>query len=392
MSTRKGLFALIGVAAIVTIAVAGTLTTFAHDKDGPHKKLFGFRWYQSVQGGNYDAWMTLSTSQVWLECDGGAASCGGKWNVPFSSSLSDWNGQPSTVHYDLAPDQSPEYDINVVILDELPVPGLLGVSFPLDVNGEVCDFDSCTVWYNDILIADDMHSGDYGTSASRRATLLHELGHGISLRHESVNGDESVHYACGEDNTGPIPHSLMAYDCIDPVAVGGQGEGYIHDWDVCGVNHAYHDPTIGYASCAGAAPPTDTPPPPPPTETPAPPATATEVPVDPVETPPNTVEAPPTDTPPNTATRTATRTRTPTRTPEDGLAGDSSCDNLVTSVDSALILQLVAGMLSSLPCYENADVNGDGRVDSVDSLLILQYVAGFLHLLPAGASAPLSIW
>lgn len=35
-------------------------------------------------------------------------------------------------------------------------------------------------------------------------------------------------------------------------------------------------------------------------------------------------------------------------------------------------------MLNALNCTESADVNGDGTVNSIDSALILQYIAGLV--------------
>ena len=89
-----------------------------------------------------------------------------------------------------------------------------------------------------------------------------------------------------------------------------------------------------------------------------------------------------------TATASPTATlpggQTPTRTPPppEQLLGDVNCDQTVTAVDSALVLQLDAGLVSSLSCLENGDVNGDGRSNSLDAALILQYVAGLLARLP----------
>jgi hypothetical protein len=89
----------------------------------------------------------------------------------------------------------------------------------------------------------------------------------------------------------------------------------------------------------------------------------------------------PTNTPPQpaTPTRTATRTRTPT---PEGVVGDASCDEIVNSIDAALVLQLVADLLQAFGCDADVDVNGDGRVDAIDAALILQFDAGFLDSLP----------
>jgi len=65
-----------------------------------------------------------------------------------------------------------------------------------------------------------------------------------------------------------------------------------------------------------------------------------------------------------------------------GLNGDVNCDENVNSIDAALVLQLSAGLLSSLECADAADVNHDGSVNAIDAALILQHTAGLLPVLP----------
>jgi hypothetical protein len=62
--------------------------------------------------------------------------------------------------------------------------------------------------------------------------------------------------------------------------------------------------------------------------------------------------------------------------------GDVNCDGAVNSIDAALLLQLDAGLIASLPCPDAADVNGDSSINAVDAALILQYDAGLIDILP----------
>jgi hypothetical protein len=106
------------------------------------------------------------------------------------------------------------------------------------------------------------------------------------------------------------------------------------------------------------------------TNTPVPP-TATATPVPPTAT----------NTPlPPTATNTPLPP-TATRTPVAKACGDVNDDGHVNSIDAALILQLEAGLLSSLVNMPSADVNHDGHVNSVDAALILQLEAGLITTL-----------
>ncbi len=63
------------------------------------------------------------------------------------------------------------------------------------------------------------------------------------------------------------------------------------------------------------------------------------------------------------------------------LLGDANCNGTVNAIDSALILQISAGLLGELSCSRNADVNASGSTDSIDAALILQFVAGLLPAL-----------
>ncbi|MEX0786409.1 MAG: dockerin type I domain-containing protein [Dehalococcoidia bacterium] len=85
------------------------------------------------------------------------------------------------------------------------------------------------------------------------------------------------------------------------------------------------------------------------------------------------------------AAPTATATATPVEPPasQPGLTGDVDCNDAVDSRDATLVLQYVAGLISSLACSENAHTNGDGTINAADAMLILQRQAGLLSRLPA---------
>jgi hypothetical protein len=64
------------------------------------------------------------------------------------------------------------------------------------------------------------------------------------------------------------------------------------------------------------------------------------------------------------------------------LLGDVDCSGAVNAIDAALILQLTAALIDSLPCPQNGDTNEDGQVNVLDAALILQLVAGLIDSLP----------
>jgi alpha-tubulin suppressor-like RCC1 family protein len=62
--------------------------------------------------------------------------------------------------------------------------------------------------------------------------------------------------------------------------------------------------------------------------------------------------------------------------------GDVNCDGQTDSIDAALVLQYVAGLVTSLPCLDAGNVNGDDTISSIDAALILQYSAALIPSLP----------
>ena len=65
--------------------------------------------------------------------------------------------------------------------------------------------------------------------------------------------------------------------------------------------------------------------------------------------------------------------------------GDVNCDGAATSVDAALVLQVVAALIdrAALPCDDSIDADPrDGGVTSIDALAILQSSAGLIGGLP----------
>lgn len=363
MRSKPAALYFLGVAAAATVLVALIGGGLAEGHEGhPQKKLFEERWYHQVQGDDYAGWMTLGTSEFWYECGASEADCESRWGAPGQNAVDDWNTVETTVRLNQLPTQTMENDFNIYFQDDvLGDPSLLGIMLSYDENEDLC-FASCEVHFVDVRVGDAAHSGAYDTLEERQGTVAHEIGHGFGLRHESVNADESELYDCGIDDTGEIPVSIMSYNCIDP-APFGQGVFEVQPWDVCGVNHAYFDPTIGFAGCDGLGGPS-------PSEEPSP-----------------TEEPTPTDS--------------PGPTPGDGevLFGDVDCNGNPNPVDALKMLRTDAGLPVNQPsgCPQMGepvtidgtewlwgDIGCNGVVDPVDSLLVLRFDAGLVVNQPQG--------
>ncbi len=79
-------------------------------------------------------------------------------------------------------------------------------------------------------------------------------------------------------------------------------------------------------------------------------------------------------TPTPTHSPTPTPTHSPTPTPTGSIWGDLNCTDGVGITDVMLGLEIVAGVLSSLPCSASADVDCNGVVNGLDVLDLLRFV------------------
>jgi hypothetical protein len=118
------------VTVLAIFALANEQTAEAHPNVHPQKKLFAGRWYKPG--------VDLTTSPPWFLCDGNESACANKWISPAYNALAEWNLQPSTARFVLQPDQNPNHDVNVVIVDSFGPPGLLGIALFYDVQGNEC--------------------------------------------------------------------------------------------------------------------------------------------------------------------------------------------------------------------------------------------------------------
>jgi len=71
-------------------------------------------------------------------------------------------------------------------------------------------------------------------------------------------------------------------------------------------------------------------------------------------------------------------TAAPPQSEPGDLVGDVNCDQRMDAKDVLLVFQFNAGLLRTLPCPQNADVDTNRRITSVDALLMLQRIAGLI--------------
>jgi endoglucanase len=111
----------------------------------------------------------------------------------------------------------------------------------------------------------------------------------------------------------------------------------------------------------------------------------------------NTPRPTPTLTPTITSTSTPTPTLTQTSTPiitstatPITMYGDIDENNIINSLDFALLRQYLLGMITSFPGNngnKNADVNGDGSINSIDFGFMRQYLLGYIDKFPAAQNS-----
>jgi hypothetical protein len=225
----------------------------------PSKSMWPDRWYQRVSdSGSYVTWMTLSGHRHYEDSSFSTA-----WATPITNALNGWNNTDTTISIgDTTPVSS--HDVHIVVTNSttshlgraLSTNGALGIIYLFDELQHVCDLNApssygdCdanhtrpnTWWYAAVLVDNDAHSGAlYGTAYQREASVSHELGHAIVLAHDGLNDSD-----CG---TASVPASVMDYDCLDFGVLKSPT-----DWDVCGVNHAYDDPTWRDDGCFATYP------------------------------------------------------------------------------------------------------------------------------------------
>lgn len=255
MKRRYVMVALLAMAALATPTIARSHNGTFHYMNAVNST----RAYQNVVGGNYTAWMSLSTSQGLYTCDGDTAVCTAKWQPGITQALSAWNITPTTVFFQHMPDNSFFYDVNIRVEDVIPGHETsIGTVLLYDQSYTLCNPAPSSElecpggrWYYAwVILGDDESTGPFGTTAAKKAAVGHELGHVLALKHESVGN------VCGMDtwrdpiyDAFTVPQSIMSYHCIAPTAIGGIGLTDPTAWDVCGVNHTYPDPSYTHGRC-----------------------------------------------------------------------------------------------------------------------------------------------
>jgi|GEM_PF-3164085 len=250
-----------GVIVAVVAFIALFSSTSPSDAHPGHywKKIYPDRWYQQVSDtGSYASWMTLST-HIDYNCGPG---CQSKWQLAATQAMNSWNTLPTTVYLADYGFHNIDHDLSIVITATgcdythagshcTQGAGVLGQAYLRDEARHECDlnkppsYGDCdtlhsrpnTWWYAILVINDYQFSGKYSQGWFMQGIIAHEIGHALSLDHETLFDGQ-----CGIP--GMANPSIMDYECLElyhnnaPVS-----------WDACGINHAYYDPNWGYSGC-----------------------------------------------------------------------------------------------------------------------------------------------
>lgn len=235
---------------VLCLVLMGPDVALAHDTvSHPNKSYFLNEWYQTVQNGNYSAWMTLSTHRHYDDATHET------WGKPlFDKAIPDWNAGSHTVLFQEYSSTDEAHDVHAFATSRSSIvhwsktiyldTAVSGAEMPFGKDKEPClasNTDTCVtpngdgkIWYDIVYIRKDNEiDGYYDESVAS-----HEFGHSAQLAHDGIGNS-----TCG----GTIPRTVMDYDCMNYSIVNSALLSQA--WDVCGLNHKYPDPNYGQAKC-----------------------------------------------------------------------------------------------------------------------------------------------
>lgn len=223
------------------LSVSMPVPTEAHEGH-PEKGLFEWRWFHESSRDPTE-YLRLSTHHHYEDSDYES-----DWSDVIDDSISAWSSTSSAVVLDDSVTPSDYNDVHIAITDSNGIDhwgtswstlGLKGIAYILDASKDYC-LDGCSTAYYALVMVDETSFFFWNDATDRKAALVHELGHALTLTHEPTP-DTGTDGDCG--NT--VPGSVMDYDCVADEADYNSPT----DWDVCGLNHAYYHQSWGYAGC-----------------------------------------------------------------------------------------------------------------------------------------------